>query len=254
MINVLNNLGSKKNLEVIVFLHYFGGSSKSWNWVIEEISTEFRCLAINLPGFGGYPPLVNPSIQNYADYVRAELTYLGITNYTLVGHSMGGKIATQVCIDVAKGAVKNLILVAPSPPTTEPLEEDDKKHMLDHPNILEAKRSVNVAVKKPLTVDQYNLAVENQLVTDEKTWRWWILKGMHHSIGAKAALLKLPIFILASNDDPIITPKVIKERVTSVFKNATLITTSEVGHLIPLELSGWISQNIRKILHQNKPM
>ena len=53
--------------------------------------------------------------------------------------------------------------VAPSPPTTEPLTDDEKEHMLNHPNLKEAARSVDRAIKQPFTEEQYKLAVETQL-------------------------------------------------------------------------------------------
>jgi len=36
----------------LVFLHYFGGSYKTWAKVIKELSNDYRCIAIDLPGFG----------------------------------------------------------------------------------------------------------------------------------------------------------------------------------------------------------
>ena len=238
--------------EVLVFLHYFGGSGKSWKWVTVKLSDHYRCITLNLPGFGGSPAMDNPSIQGFADYVQKQLVLLGITTYTLIGHSMGGKIAMQIAINDSKGLVKHLILVAPSPPTTEPLSDDEKKHMLNHPNLKEAERSVDRAIKQPLMEDQYKLAVETQLMVDEVAWRWWILQGMNHSIAEKAKLLALPITVLASEDDPVMTSDVIKQRVMEVLKQAKLITTRQVGHLSPLEAPEWIATQIRNIVHPEK--
>lgn len=238
--------------EVLVFLHYFGGSGKSWKWVTDKLSDHYRCSTLNLPGFGGSPAMDNPSIQGFADYVQKQLDLLGITIYTLIGHSMGGKIAMQIAINDSKELVKQLILVAPSPPTTEPLSDDEKKHMLNHPNFKEAERSVDRAIKHPLTEHQYKLAVETQLMSDEVAWRWWILQGMNHSIAEKAELLELPITVLASEDDPVMTSDVINQRVMPVLKQAKLITTSRVGHLSPLEAPEWIATQIRNIVHPEK--
>lgn len=234
--------------KVLVFLHYFGGSARSWQWVAEKLSGDYRCIAINFPGFGGAPALETPSIQGFAKYVQQELDRLGVKTYTLIGHSMGGKIALQVAANAAAGAVQQLILVAPSPPTTEPMPTKEKERMLHHPNRQEAEITVENAVKHTLTEDQHTLAVETQLIADPKTWRWWLLEGMEHSIADNIKLLHVPITVLASEDDPVITPDVIKERVMSVLDQAKLVNTRHVGHLSPLEVPDWIAAQIRKVV------
>ncbi len=115
------------NGKTIVFLHYFGGSAQSWKWVGEKLKDSFRCISITLPGFGGTPSLQAPSIQCYAKYVQDQLSLLAVNNYNLIGHSMGGKIAMQLATDAIEGAVQQLILIAPSPPSTEPITTIEKK-------------------------------------------------------------------------------------------------------------------------------
>lgn len=67
----------------LVFLHYFGGSAQSWQWVAEKLSSDYRCLTINLPGFGGAAAVEEPTIQGFAAYVQEELSSLGVKAYTL---------------------------------------------------------------------------------------------------------------------------------------------------------------------------
>lgn len=124
--------------------------------------------------------------------------------------------------------------------------------MLNHPNLKEAERSVKRAIKQPLTEEQYKLAVETQVISDEATWKWWILQGMNHSIAERAALLEQPITVLASEDDPVITSDVIKQRVMPILKQAKLIITRHVGHLSPLEAREWIAWQIRNIVPVEK--
>lgn len=230
---------------ILVFLHYFGGSAQSWRWVAEKLSDDYRCIAINFPGFGGEPPMKSPSIQGFADYVRKLLESLGIKTYTLTGHSMGGKIALQMAADDSEKSIQQLILVAPSPPTTEPTPEKEKERMLHHCEPKNAEKLIQGAIKTPLTEDQFALALKTQLITDAATWKWWILKGMNHSIADNIKSLELPVTVLASKDDPVITPDVIKQRVMPFLNHAKLLTTEGVGHLSPLEASGWIAEQIR---------
>jgi pimeloyl-ACP methyl ester carboxylesterase len=248
--NKIAQWGSKG--EVLVFLHYFGGSAQSWQWVAEKLSDDYRCIAINLPGFGGAAAMQEPSIGRFASFVQEQLKSLGINAYTLIGHSMGGKIAMQVAASAGSGTIRQLILVAPSPPTTEPMPAKEKERMLHHPDRKEAEKTVKNATKQSLSNEKERLAVETQLMIDHATWRWWLLEGMDHSIADKIKPLQLPITVLASDDDPVMTQEVIQERVLQVLDRATLSTTHQVGHLIPLEAPLWLAQQIRKAVEAGK--
>ena len=238
--------------EVLVFLHYFGGSAQSWQWVAEKLSDEYSCIALNLPGFGGTAAMQEPSIEGFASFVQEQLNVLGFSSYTLIGHSMGGKIAMQVAASAASGTVSQLILVAPSPPTTEPMPAKEKERMLQHPDREEAEKSVKNATKQTLSPEKQSLAIETQLIVDHTTWRWWLLEGMDHSIADRIKPLQLPITVLASDDDPVMTQEVIQDRVLQVLEQATLSSTQQVGHLIPLEAPLWLAQQIRKAVEAGK--
>jgi pimeloyl-ACP methyl ester carboxylesterase len=54
----------------LVFLHYFGGSSKTWTEVIDQLGGDYHCIAPDLRGFGDSEALTaNYSIKDYADDV-----------------------------------------------------------------------------------------------------------------------------------------------------------------------------------------
>ena len=95
-------------------------------------------------------------------------------------------------------------MIAPSPPSTEPITTKEKERMLKMPDRREAETTIAKITKKPLNDDQYALAVQNQLDVDNTTRRWWFLEGIEHSIVNIVKSLHLPITVLASEDDPAI--------------------------------------------------
>jgi len=82
--------------EVVVLLHGFGASSDSWNRFAGRLSKHFRVIAPDLPGWGesdrkdaesyGYPQ----QVERFHQF----LSSLGLGQVHLVGHSMGGFIAS----------------------------------------------------------------------------------------------------------------------------------------------------------------
>ncbi len=100
--------------EVLVFLHGLGGDMQAWTKNLSYFITHYRCIAIDLPDFGDSLAISDTySISTMSDLVIGLLADLGISRYSLVGHSMGA----QVCISIAAAVpdrIAKTILVTPA--------------------------------------------------------------------------------------------------------------------------------------------
>ena len=77
----------------ILFLHGNPDSADLWNGVISPLRAQFRCLAVDLPGFArsAAPPAFDGSLEQEAAWVDGVVTALGITEpLHLVAHDFGG--------------------------------------------------------------------------------------------------------------------------------------------------------------------
>jgi pimeloyl-ACP methyl ester carboxylesterase len=82
--------------DTLLFLHAFPFQAAMWDYQIEAFEPTHRCLAIDMPGFGGSTPAEDgppASMQRWANLVIAVLDQLGIDQVTPVGASMGGYLA-----------------------------------------------------------------------------------------------------------------------------------------------------------------
>ncbi len=237
---------------VLVFLHYFGGAAKSWKWLIDELGDGYECLPLDLPGFGGTPPLTEISVGTMADHVITYLDeHLNVDEYILIGHSMGGKIAMEVAYRSrsTNKKVKQLILTAPSPPTVERMPDEEKQRMLIHPDRDEAVITVHNGTVRELTGDKLQTAIETQLVVDEKTWRWWITEGMNRSIAEHANGIEVPVTLIVSSDDPAITQQMTEqETIPNLPQGTKIVWTSGIGHLFQLEDPAWLAEQIKNVI------
>jgi pimeloyl-ACP methyl ester carboxylesterase len=85
--------------KTVVFLHGFLESSTMWDYLpLNELNV--RCILIDLPGHG-QSPLTDtaeiPSIRFMAQQVLEVLKELKITEFTLVGHSLGAYVGLDLC-------------------------------------------------------------------------------------------------------------------------------------------------------------
>ena len=98
----------------LLFLHGLGSYLKAWQKNIGFLSQHFRCLALDLPGFGkSSKEGFRPGMHFYADVVKEFLEKLEIEECYLVGHSMGGQVAIHTAFHYPE-QVKKLALMAPA--------------------------------------------------------------------------------------------------------------------------------------------
>jgi pimeloyl-ACP methyl ester carboxylesterase len=231
----------------VVFLHYFGGAALSWQWVVEALPAESYCVALNLPGFGTAASLEKPSLSGYADYVKRAIGSLGLERFVIVGHSMGGKIALQVAADQPDG-LQQVILIAPSPPTQEPMPDEERQRLLTrHPSQENAETTVQQAAKAPLSEQQRSVALQTHMTAEDSAWRWWLKEGMNHSIAEQMAQVQVPVTVVASKDDPVFPFDTIQQEVMAYLPDAHLVETADIGHLMPLERPDFVAEEISKV-------
>ncbi|CAN7675278.1 alpha/beta fold hydrolase [Neorhizobium sp. LjRoot104] len=86
--------------EWLVLIHGWCGSAAHWDIIGPELARNFRVLVLSHPGFGGTapPPAGGQTIAAMGAAVAHVLAHLHISGAILVGHSMGGPIATETAI------------------------------------------------------------------------------------------------------------------------------------------------------------
>jgi pimeloyl-ACP methyl ester carboxylesterase len=82
------------NGNVIVLLHGYLESSEVWNGFAEKLSSQFRVVAVDLPGCGLSDVYGDVhSMEFMAQAIKALMDSLNIKKMVLTGHSLGGYVA-----------------------------------------------------------------------------------------------------------------------------------------------------------------
>lgn len=100
--------------EPVILLHGFGESLLSWRAVFDRLAGRMDVVAVDLPGFGlSDKPASGYSTDSLALIVLRAMDALGMERAWVVGHSLGGAVATAVAAN-APTRVRGLVLVAPA--------------------------------------------------------------------------------------------------------------------------------------------
>jgi pimeloyl-ACP methyl ester carboxylesterase len=97
----------------IVLLHGVGSSAAAWDPILPLLAG-YRVLAVDLPGFGGAPPLPRgetASIPAHATAVATRLDAEGIESAHLVGNSSGGWVALELA---RQGKARSVVALSPA--------------------------------------------------------------------------------------------------------------------------------------------
>jgi 2-succinyl-6-hydroxy-2,4-cyclohexadiene-1-carboxylate synthase len=113
-------------LEVIaptlVFLHGFTHTGASWDAVSAALPETYRPLAPDIRGHGTASELEPVDLE----HVIGDVSRLAPDSFTLVGYSMGGRIALHVALAL-RARVRRLVLIGASPGIADPTERDRRR-------------------------------------------------------------------------------------------------------------------------------
>jgi pimeloyl-ACP methyl ester carboxylesterase len=103
---VTEEVGSDERLAVrtlgesgprVVFVHGLFGQGKNWTTIARGLADDHRVTLVDLPNHGHSPWTDRVHYLDMVEMLAAELEHMG-EPVTLVGHSMGGKVAMQLAL------------------------------------------------------------------------------------------------------------------------------------------------------------
>lgn len=98
----------------VLFLHGIMSHRGVWSRTIDVLKQDFHCIAIDHLGFGesDKPKDADYSISKQAERALKVADHFGFDKFMVIGHSMGGQIATYLAAVLAPQRVSKLISVS----------------------------------------------------------------------------------------------------------------------------------------------
>lgn len=222
----------------LVLLHYWGGSARTWDAVVDRLPAGRGVVRYDQRGWGSSRRLPGPyDLDRLADDVLAVAEGLGLERYVLAGHSMGGKVS-QLAAARRPSGLAGIALVAPAPPRPAPMVTPEYQQVLAH--AYDSAESVGQALDHVLTAVPLDPAVRDAVVRDSLAGdadarREWPLRGIAADVSAAVARIDVPVLVLAGENDQVEPPSVLREHLLPCLPAARFEVVAKSGHLLPLE-------------------
>jgi pimeloyl-ACP methyl ester carboxylesterase len=243
--------------ETILFIHGLGGNISHWIKTIDGLSASYRCIAIDLPGYGWSdkkPAANTDQLQLYADALKEFLEKKKIKKVIVAGHSMGGQVATIMALQNKK--IKKLILVAPA--GLETFSESEAKILIASTPASAFEKQDEAVIRNNFKINFFSQTADvEQLIQDRLAFKKCAgfksycetvsngVKGMlAHPVRDSLKYLSMPVLIVFGANDGLIPNKYLHPAMQTgelarqsagLIKNCKVEMMAEAGHMVQYE-------------------
>lgn len=234
----------------LVFLHYYGGSARTWDAVADELADKYRIVATDHRGWGdSEAPADGYRIADLAADAEGVIDTLGLRRYVLIGHSMGGKVA-QLLASRRPDGLRGLVLVAPSPPSPTRLSDAQRATLTGAYQTRESVSFVidHVLTARPLSAVQREQVIEDSLRGAPQAKAAWPDIAMREDITAATASIDVPTIVISGELDKVDSIETLEAELLPRIPHAALHVLPETGHLSPLEAPGEVAGRIARFV------
>ncbi|MCO4293198.1 alpha/beta hydrolase [Solitalea sp. MAHUQ-68] len=197
---------SGKGKQAIVFIPGFTCSGDVWNETTIQLSRNYKCYTLTMPGFAGQKAQDEPSLKGWVKDIIEFIKTEKIEKPIVIGHSMGGVLALMLASDhpdkIAKIVVVDALpcLSAVFNPAFKSVETPDCSKLIEtYTQMDNAKFAVaQAAGVKRLVADtsKYQLITQWGIQTDRKTYGKMYCDLTNTDLRAQLSSIKCPALIL----------------------------------------------------------
>lgn len=225
----------------LVLLHGFAGSLRWWDNLVPRLVPRYHVLRFDLLGHGGSSkPAGGYSMEHQARLVDEALHRLGVRRALIVGHSMGGLVATALA--TRDRALAAGVALVDSPPTSASGKLPFTARLGFVPVLGQALRSAvitNGMVSQALqSAFAPHYKVPHQFVSDFWRMTYTSYNSSHSEDGAyldrsplytRLAALGLPVLTVYGTEDAIVSPATMRHDYPKI-PGAQVAAISGAGH------------------------
>ena len=238
---------------VVICLHGNPGDARDFDPIVSVLSASYRCLRIDWPGYGQLsPPLQQTVSVAFLFQLFVELMdKLNIDSSILLGHSMGGYIASRYAIEFPN-RVAGLVLVSPAGFTPSNLMTQCFIRLMGSPLAIPPSALARRYLRHrnettgPLIDRTYaDYAKPEVRRTIRQLWRSFLDPAAN--LLATADAMTQPVLVILGRHDPLIKPSVDGKAIQQMVGHAR-VRVLDVGHVAFAEAPDQFNQELALFL------
>lgn len=203
--------------QTIIFIHGLGSYLKAWEKNIAGLKDQYRCIAVDLPGYGKSSKKPHSGMMSfYAEVIKNFIDELKLENAVLAGHSMGGQISVLFAVNYPD-QVQKLILAAPA--GFEEFNKGQKQWFRDVVTIEGVMKTTVEQIQTNLAYNFYNMPDDAEFMITDRI-------AMRTASDFEAYCYAVVQSVNGMVDEPVI-------ELLPAIKHPTLILFGEFDNLIP---------------------
>lgn len=247
--------------QVLVFVHGFQASGRIWQLVCELLPADtYRCIAPDNRGAGQTDAPASEDAYGckpFADDLYELVTQLGLRDFVLIGHSMGGATAMQFAVDHPE-LLRALVLVDPADPDGIAPDGTDIEAAIEAR--MAARRAGRQGTAALIEQDPEALPADfaAALAADIAAAPEQRLRGSYRSmltlrIGAAVSRLTMPVLLMAGDQDQTVPLPRILGTYAKLPPGSGLHVWHGVGHSPNVEIPSRFVGVLRRFVEKTVP-
>lgn len=251
--------GNSKH-QPIIFVHGFPYDHTMWKSQIDELSSNYFCVAYDIRGLGDSPAGDGQfTMESFVDDLETIIDELKLDKPVLCGLSMGGYISfralERMCNNVPLGKEKFSAVILCDTRS----EADNNEGKLKRAAAI---KRINTEGLAPFTRDFItNCFGDSYKKNNKEEFEKRItISSAFNPIGVKGCLLallgrndttdylskiKIPVLVICGEND-VLTPPPVMKSVAEKIQNAEFVVINNSGHMSPIENPGEVNVAIKK--------
>ncbi len=253
--------------EPLVLLHGFTGSHRSWDAVVPALASIGRCVAVDLPGHGESDFEADAgaySMESASTALASSLDALRVGPATLIGYSMGGRLALYFALTRPE-RVRRLVLESASPGLATEAEREARRRSdealarfaLDHgiEAFVDRWESVPTLWTERRLPPHTRMCLRQERLRCTPAGLAASLRGMGTGrqpwLGDRLGSAAMPVLLVAGTDDPKFVE--IAQSMSRCLPDGTLAIIPGAGHNVHLECADEFVELVGRFVSRKDP-
>ncbi len=245
----------------IIFLHGIPTSSFLWRKVIDDLQHEFTCFAVDMLGYGDSDKAEGQdlSIKAQVEYIAHWSEAVGLNEFHLVGHDIGGGVAQLLALRHPE-KIRRLVLIDTIAYDSWPVPDIDRLKDAQWDEILRS-RDLRSGFRRALEGGLANKSIVTDEVLEGYVGPFLGKTGREAYLRCARGLKTNDLSDYSEEIEGLLNPTLLLwgqhdqyqelkygERLSNALANHQLEVCPNGSHFLPEDQPGWVGEKIRSFL------